>query len=166
MPGVVVNASTLINLASIGRLELLREFHGKITVPPAVWQEVVVEGQGRPGAVEVEKAREASWLEVLTPQNQDLVKILRRDLDAGEAEAIALAVEQEADLIFLDEADARRVAEIYGLPRTGVIGVLIRAKQEGKISSLKQELDRLREEAGFWIHEQLYRQVLEEAGEL
>jgi len=89
MPGAIANASTLINLASIGRLELLREF-------------------------EVERAREAGWIVVQAPQNRDLVKILQRDLDEGEAEAIALAVERKAAVVFLDETDARRVtADIY-----------------------------------------------------
>ena len=166
MPGVIANASTLITLASIGHLGLLREFHEKITIPPAVWREVVVEGGSRPGALEVKKAREAEWIEVQAPKNKHLVKSLQRDLDEGEAEAIALAVERKADVIFLDEADARRVADIYGLHKTGVIGLLVRAKQEGKISSLKDELNRLREEAKFWIDDRLYEQVLKEVGEL
>jgi len=73
-------------------------------------------------------------VEVQAPQNRDLVKSLQRDLDKGEAKAIALAVEQKAAVVFLDETDARRVADIYGLRRTGVIGVLIRAKREEKSS--------------------------------
>ena len=117
-------------------------------------------------ALEVKKTQEAEWIEVQAPKNKHLVKSLQRDLDEGEAEAIALAVERKADVIFLDEADARRVADIYGLHKTGVIGLLVRAKQEGKIFSLKDELNRLREEAKFWIDDQLYEQVLKEVGEL
>lgn len=56
--------------------------------------------------------------------------------------------------------------DIYGLWKTGVVGVLIRAKREGRISSLKDELDRLREDTGFWIDDLLYAQVLKEAGEV
>lgn len=166
MPGAIANASTLIHLANIGRLELLKEFHGKVTIPPAVWQEVVIEGKGRPGSREVQAARQSKWLEVVPPRNRALVELLRQGLDEGEAETIALAVEQQAEVVFLDEADARRAAEIYGLRMTGVIGLLMRAKLQGRISSLKEELDRLREEAGFWIDEQLYRQALESAGEV
>jgi predicted nucleic acid-binding protein len=165
MPGAIANASTLIHLASIGRLELLREFHGKILIPPAVWQEVVTEGKGRPGSREVRAARQSKWLEVVPPRNRALVELLKQELDEGEAETIALAVEQQAEVVFLDEADARRAAEIYGLRKTGVIGILMRAKLQGKIGSLKKELDRLREEAGFWIDEQLYQRALESVGE-
>lgn len=78
---------------------------------------------------------------------------------------IALAVERKVDVVLLDESEGRRIAELYGLTKTGVIGILLRGKLRGKIRSLKKELDRLRREAGFWIAEDLYRQVLREVGE-
>jgi len=165
MPIAISDSSTLINLAAIGRLSLLREFYEKIIVSRAVWDEVVVEGRGRPGALEVKEAKEAGWIEVATPQDANLVSLLQRDLDQGEAEAIALAVERKVDVILLDESEARRIAEIYDLPKTGIIGILLRAKLRGKIRSLKKELDRLRQEAGFWIAEDLYQRVLRETGE-
>ena len=68
-------------------------------------------------------------------------------------------------MIFLDESDARKVAQLYQLPKTGVIGLLIRARLDGKVSSLRQELDRLRHEGGFWIGEKLYQQALMAVGE-
>lgn len=55
--------------------------------------------------------------------------------------------------------------EIYGLNKSGVVGVLIRAKREGRISSLQEELDRLRNDAGFWIREEVYRKALKAVGE-
>jgi predicted nucleic acid-binding protein len=164
MPTVISNSSTLIHLAAIGRLALLREFYGRITIPPAVWKEVVEEGEGRAGAEEVEKALQAGWIELVSATDTALVALLRRDLDEGEAEAIALAVEVQAEVVCLDEFDARRMVNRLGL-RTGVTGILIRARLGGKIASLQQELDRLREDAGFWIGEDLYRRALEAAGE-
>lgn len=84
MPGAVADASTLISLAAIGRLELLHVFHGKIMVPLAVWREVMEDGQGRPGTAELEEARRAGWIEVVVPRNTDLVTripSLRAELD-------------------------------------------------------------------------------------
>ena len=87
---VVSNSSPLINLARIGRLTLLRELFGVLIVPDAVWQEVVVEGAGQPGADEV---RSAEWIQRQAVMNTQLVQALQQDLDAGEAEAIALSLE-------------------------------------------------------------------------
>ena len=165
MPLVISDSSTLIHLADIGRLSLLKEFYGKIIIPPAVWREVVEEGKGRAGAAEVEEARRAKWIEVVLPVDEPFLRLLRRDLNEGEAEVIALALAQQADLVLLDESEARRIAELYGLLKTGVIGVLMRAKREGKIQSLRTELDNLRRQAGFWIEEGLYHRALRAVGE-
>jgi uncharacterized protein len=99
------------------------------------------------------------------PANQPLLQSLRHELDEGEAEVIALAVEHPGSLALLDESDARRIASSFGVEKTGAIGVLIRAKLERRIESLRPELDKLRAEAGFWIEDDLYRAVLEAAGE-
>ena len=162
---VVCDSSTLIHLSAIGRLELLKDFFGRLTVPTAVWREVVEQGSGRPGVAEVEAACREGWIEVKSPTNMPLFRSLQQDLDGGEAEAITLAVEHRASLILLDESEARRVAEIFDLKKTGAIGVLIRARLEGKIDRLRTELDRLRTEGGFWIEDGLYRQALRAVGE-
>ena len=94
---VVSDSSTLIHLSAIGRLSLLKEFYGYITVPPAVWREVVERGGNRAGAMEVEQARQTGWIEVSAPEEAVFLQLLRRDLDDGEAEVIALAVEHRAD---------------------------------------------------------------------
>jgi len=165
MPEAISDSSTLINLAIIGHLSLLRYFHEKIIVPPEVWREVVIEGRKKPGAKEVEAAREVGWLEVISPGNRSLVELLKQNLDDGEAETIVLALERNPGIVLLDESDARQMAEVYNLPKTGVIGILIRAKLDGKISSLKKEIDQLRDEAGFWISKELYKRVLHQVGE-
>ena len=128
-------------------------------------EEVVEEGKGRIGAVEVEKARQAGWVEIALCEDEPILCLLKRDLDEGEAEAIALAINRKANLILLDETEARSVAELYSLPKTGVIGILMRAREAGKVQSLRTELEKLREQGGFWIDEELYRQVLSAVGE-
>jgi len=49
--------------------------------------------------VEVEQARQAGWIEVSAPVDVALLALLRRDLDDGESEVIALAVEKQAELV-------------------------------------------------------------------
>jgi len=122
----VSNASPLVNLARIGRLELLRDLFGEMCVPDAVWEEVVVAGEGQPGAQLLAQAR---WVVRRQVQNRSLVQALRQELDAGEAEAIVLALELKADLLLMDERLGRETAQHLGLKPTGVIGVLIEAKR-------------------------------------
>jgi predicted nucleic acid-binding protein len=80
------------------------------------------------------------------------LRLLKRDLDDGEAAVIALALERGADLVLIDESDGRRIADLYGLPKTGVLGLLLRA-------------EKLRQRGRFRIEERLVRQALHAAGE-
>lgn len=159
---VVSNTSPLMNLAIIGQLELLRDLFGTIHVPVAVWSELVIDGKGKPGSEEIANA---SWIQTHVVQNQHLVTVLQKHLDQGESEAIALALELPAKLILLDEFEGRRIADQYGLTKTGILGVLLNAKKQGVIPSLKVEMDKLRRNAHFWIADPLYEKLLRAAGE-
>ena len=101
---VVSNTSPVLNLAIIGQLALLRDQCGEVWIPPAVLEELRVE-EGLPGSQSVRKAMEAGWLQVKAVKDRALVQVLQRDLDKGEAEAIALAVQVGAECILLDEKE-------------------------------------------------------------
>ncbi len=159
---VVSDTSPLINLAIIGRLDLLPRLYGQVIVPEAVFHEIVVQGAGELGAEEISQA---DWVKVKSCSDQIFLKTLLHQLDPGEAEAIALAVELSADRILMDESEGRRIAAEHSLRTVGVLGVLLRAKREGLIPELAAEMQRLTHEAGFFIHPNLYKEVLEMAGE-
>ena len=159
---VVSNSSPLINLARVGRMDILRQLYGKVVIPEAVWNEVVVQEAGQPGADEV---REAPWIVKRSVRNRELVLALRQELGAGEAEAIALALEIKAQLLLMDEHLGRETAHHLGLRYTGIVGVLIEAKRMGIIETIRSLLDDLRGEANFRISDALYRRVLEDQGE-
>jgi hypothetical protein len=78
MADAISDSSTLIHLAKIGRLHLLREFHKKILIAPAVWREVVGEGRNWPGSSEVEQGKQAGWIEVVEPTNRTLIHLVRK----------------------------------------------------------------------------------------
>jgi uncharacterized protein len=159
---VVCNASPLINLAWLGRLNLLRHLFTTIIVPEAVRQEVLIAGKGKPGAGEVEAA---SWIAFAAVQNMPLVHALSQDLDAGEAEVIALAVERAVDWVIMDERLGRQTAAHFGLRCIGTIGVLVAAKRNGAIPEIRPDLERLKFQQGFYISESLFRRILADAGE-
>ena len=155
----VSNTSPLLNLAIIGRLELVRAQFEGVLVPPAVVEEFRLQ-EGRPGSSALRRAIEEEWIVVEDPSDDPLVRTLGQDLDLGESEAIALAVEKEAGLILLDEREGRRRARNVGLEVTGLLGVLIRADREGNLSSLSEAIAQLEEEAGFWISDALREKIL------
>lgn len=160
---VVADASVLISLSAIGELPLLPAmFPAGVLVPDAVWREGVEDGGNRPGARLV---AEAKWVQVRRVGRTDLVKLLKANLDDGEAEAIALAQEIKADLVLLDERDARRAAEELGLSVLGSVGILLKAKKVGRIPSLRVVLDRLQTEGHFRMSLDLYVRAVREAGE-
>jgi len=161
---IVSNASVLIGLSSIGKLFLVRErFPQGILIPEAVRREVIDEGEGRPGAREIS---ESKWIKVRKVADKRIVGLLLTELDKGEAEAIALAREVGAGVILLDERDARRAAKRMNLKVLGTVGVLIWAKKVGKVGSLKEELNALRDHGKFRFGQLIYENALREVGEL
>jgi predicted nucleic acid-binding protein len=161
---VVSNTSPLLNLAIIEHLDLLQQQFGEVWVPPGVVEELCV-GENLPGSATVAEAIEAGWIQVAKVGDQALVRTLRRELDQGEAEAIALALQVQAGRVLLDEREGRRVAKTLGLQVTGVLGVLLRARHTGHLPSLRDSMVRLRNEAGFHIGNELFVHVLREGGE-
>lgn len=159
---VVSNTSPIINLAFAGLLDLLPKLYGDVAIPEAVWQEIVVRGEGQPGAAELQQA---AWVHVRTANNRELVLALRQELDAGEAEAIVVALESQADILLMDERLGRETAQHLGLRCVGLIGVLVEAKNKSLISLIQPHLALLRLEAGFRVSESLYRRVLTDANE-
>jgi uncharacterized protein len=159
---VVSNTSPLTSLAAIGHFELLRNLFGEVHIPQGVWQELNKGGRRHPGSQEVENA---AWIYRHEVSSQAATPILLRDLDLGEAETLVLALELKADLVLLDEQEGRHTAGRLGLRPLGVLGILLKAKQDGAIEVVRPALESLRRQAGFFIGESLYRQILEEAGE-
>jgi predicted nucleic acid-binding protein len=161
---VVSNTSPLSNLAIVGRLALLRDQFGSVLVPPAVRRELI---QLRHTAAEqsLDAAFIGGWLQV-APLRRPMPGNLAIGLHAGEAEALALAVERQADLTLLDDGDARRRATEAGLRISGILGILLRAKRNGQIPSLREEIGRLRKEARFFVARSLESELIAAAGEM
>ena len=125
-PVVVANSTPLIGLSRIRRLHILEELFGKVIVPAAVFREVSVVRGELPGAQEV---RGAEWIETREVHSRTVVEFLALTVDAGEAEAIALAKEIGADLLLIDDRRGRRTANGVGLSISGTPGVLLRYYQ-------------------------------------
>jgi uncharacterized protein len=156
---IVSDTSPITNLLQIGHLDLLKQVFGQVVIPKTVYkelgelpqQQLVIDGQ--------------SWLTVLAARSQEVISFLTEELDPGEAEAIALALEIKANYLVIDELKGRHKAESLGLKIVGLLGVLIQAKQAGYLQAVEPLLIALREKAGFRINPALYLRVLQLAGE-
>ena len=159
---VICNTSPLTNLAAVGQFSLLQSMFGAVYISAGVEKELSAGGTQWPGAAEVAAA---DWVHTRQVGNRQLVEALRLDLDVGEAETIALALELQGDLVLLDEQDGRHAAQYLKLKVMGVVGLLVRARQQGLVSEIRPHLDALRQQAGFYLSQPLYLRALHLVGE-
>ena len=159
---VVSNTSPLSNLAVIGRLDLLKRRYGTVSIPPAVKTELSALSHTL-GKARIDAALADGWLIVDTRDTSPPPEVAA--LDAGETDAIALAQAIQADVLLIDERAGRQAARQIGIVVAGVLGELLYAKRHGVLPSLRDEIQRLRSDAGFFIDAEIERFLLSEAAE-
>jgi uncharacterized protein len=161
---IVCNTSPISNLAVIGQLELLRQVYGAIVIPQAVVNEVAKISSSYSQAAMVPTS---VWIQIERVKSRDAVNDLlqQQKLDLGEAEAIILAIDLNANLLIIDEQLGRSVAKQKGLEITGLLGTLLEAKSKGIISHVKPIVDDLIVQAKFRVSADLYRKILSLAKE-
>jgi len=162
---VIANSTPLIHLAASGDFELLRILFGSIIIPTAVYQEVVVEGAGKPGEAETRRAA-GTWLTAAGELDQTLVRGIMQSqgLHAGESEVIVLAESLPADSIVMDDRRAVTFAKARGLAVVRTPAVYVTAKRRGLIGNVRPKIDQLRS-AGLRLKHGDYEAVLRLADE-
>ncbi len=156
---VVSNTSPILNLAIIDKLFLLQKQFHEILIPPGVFDELRI-GEALPGSEKIREAIRAGWIKVRRVNNRSIIQVLERDLDRGEAEAIALASEIQAERILLDEREARKIAKSLGLSVTWVLGIIIHAWNNSDLLSVSETMRELCDKAGFRISPKLSEDIL------
>ena len=159
MPKIVSNTPPLISLLKLDRLGLLQKLYREINIPTAVYEEIEAGKTKR----YYEDLPKLDWIKIVNIKNKPAIKFFM-DLDKGEAEAIVLATEINADLIILDEKLGRFHAKHADLKVTGTIGVLVKAKRQGFIKKCGPLPDELADN-GVWISEKLKLEILKTIGE-
>ncbi len=163
---IVSDTSPITNLAAIGQLDLLRQLYGSVIIPEAVYNEMVGVNKIVPGAVEVQTL---SWIQTQAIVNSLQVTEIQENNESihlGEAEAIILSLEMKADLLLMDERRGRIVATNYGISVTGLLGLLLQAKNQGLIPVIKPLIDQLITQADFRVSPQLYTVILQASNEV
>jgi predicted nucleic acid-binding protein len=161
---VVTDNSPLTALALADLLHLLRARWPLVIVPQAVWDESRYVGDAA-ALHRLDAARAEGWLEVRHALHNDEVARLRAKLDAGESEAIALALELKAEWLLIDELKGRNVAKQLGLAVTGTLGLLIWAKMSGRSPSLRELIDLVESRGELYLSQELKESALAAVGE-
>jgi len=162
---IISDTSPLSSLAIVGGLSILKDIYTTVIIPQAVANELA---NSTEEDIRIKSMLSLEWIQVKQTTNLELVACLTDEynLDLGEAEAIALALELKADELLIDERLGRREAVRLGLSITGVLGILLVAKSRGLISRVQPIMEALMTQANFRISRQLYEEVLRTANEL
>ncbi len=156
---IVSDTSVITYLIQIEQLLILKYLFGELIISKKVKEELSkVRGQ-------LEVIESMKWIKIEQITNQKLYSEIEQKLDAGEAESIVLAIELEADFLLIDEKKGRKIAEKLGIRITGLLGILIEAKNENLLPTIKPVLDKLIYEIGFRISPKLYQDILKRVGE-
>ena len=159
----IADTSALSALCRIGRLEILRWRFLPVIVAHAVRMELeAADDKDLIGMID--QACEAGWMRVADPSTSDWQAPVSR-LGPGETAALGLAFAMPEAVLLMDESRGRRAARMLGLTTTGVLGLLMWAKQAGRLDSLAQAIHELRTKDSFFIGPEILRQALTEVGE-
>lgn len=156
---VIVNTSPLFYLHQVDHLNLLPALYSRVTVPTAVERELQA---GQAQGLRIPIVERLNWATVASANAAFLPNIT--DLGEGEAEVIALGIENPGSLLILDDALGRGIARLYQLSYTGTLGVLVRAKQLGHIARVLPVIQSLQQQ-GLWITQPVIDTILQLAGE-
>jgi uncharacterized protein len=154
---VVSDTSALCNLALVNHLWLLEAIYQVVIIPDIVATELIAASNPIISAIP-----QLRWVQIQSLTNSKLANQLQqqRGLDVGEANAIALAFELQADDLLIDERLGRQEALRLGLSIVGILGILLVAKQRSLIPQVQPIMDSLIDQAGFRVSPQLYQRVL------
>ncbi len=157
---VISNTTAIFYLHRLGRLDLLNKLYRNIIVPQAVEDELA---QGRESGEDVPEVGSLDWIEIKSVRIPRIIKLIT-DLGPGEAEVLALALDEPDPMVILDDLVARRTAKLQGFRITGTAGILLKAKQHGHIKAVKPLIKQLRD-LGFRLSNRLENDILRLAKE-
>ena len=160
MREAICDTSPIQYLHQIGCLYLLAEFYTLVIVPSAVADELE---QGRARGIDLPDVHCLPWATIQVPKRMETPPSAV-DLGHGEKQVLSLGIEIPGAVLILDEKLGRLCASTLGLPFTGTLGLILRAKLEGRVARVEpllQELNSL----GFRLSRGTQAAVLRQAGE-
>jgi predicted nucleic acid-binding protein len=161
---IVSNTGPIIGLAKIGLLFLLNQLASEVIIPPTVRRELL--GKTGSETEQIDKALN-EFLKVADLKPLDpAVEIAISSLDEGEKEVIGLASTMSGDvLLLIDDRAGRDVAKGLNISLSGVVGILLLAREKGMLEKISPLLEELRDK-GYWLSDEVLQAARRVAGEI
>ena len=157
------NTGPIIGLAKIEKLSLLKELAEEVLIPPLVYRELLGKCGWESSRIDLAINSFIKVTELSEISNE--IKQVISTLDGAEKQVISLGSVSSGQLILLlDDKAGRNAAKKLGLATTGLVGVLIFAKEKGLINEVSSLLEELRIQ-GYWLGDSLIRIAKNLAGE-
>lgn len=167
MPEIAADATVLIFLGKLRRLDLLREHYDEVIIPQEVYEEVIEQGKaiGEEDAILVENALDEGWISVEDVRIRD--EIDRFDLESGETAVLSIALARNHDEVLADEESVREIARLFDLRPRGTLAFLLAGVRDGQFTfdQFVESLERLLE-IGFCVDEAVYLEAVRRARNL
>jgi predicted nucleic acid-binding protein len=150
---VTSNTGPIIALAKISCLSILKTMFSEILIPPVVYRELL--GKSGTEWEEIESALN-DFIKVMEPDHSDnATELAIANLDEGERQTIKLAANLRGNvLLLIDDKAGREAASRLNIPITGTIGILLLAKEKGRLTDVTLLIDKLRN-SGYWFSDEL-----------
>lgn len=150
---IISDTGPIIGLAKIDRLPILKDIADEILIPPMVYREILGKVGAESERIDRALANFIHKVE-LNPPPPEIQEVLQ-DLDEGERQTIALAsILSEDVLLLMDDRAGRIAAAKLGIPTTGLIGILLLAKEKGILDNISSLICELRNQ-GYWISDEI-----------
>jgi predicted nucleic acid-binding protein len=148
---IIINTGPILALvAALDGLDILRELYSQVMVSYEVFQEIMAGGSTGFGVKEFEQA---NWI-IKRKNPSNISTYLSNSLDIGEASVIQIALDENIQNVCIDETVGRRIARLHNLKVTGSVGVLVRAKNEGFSISMRDAIQKMKQN-GVWLSDEV-----------
>ena len=155
---IISNATPIIALSAVNRVDILKSLFKEIIIPGEVKDELIA--KERYGT----EFPFLNWVKTKKVKNKDFNKALSLELGPGEASVIALAKELNADFVIIDEKDGHKKAKYFGLFPIRTLAILEAAKRKGLINALKPIVLEMVDK-GIWYKKELLVKFLKDNNE-
>jgi len=160
----VSNTGPIVGLAKIDQLSIFKELFGEINIPPMVYKELMGKFGNEWHAIET-ALNDFIHVVNISPSSKNISTHLA-NIDEGERQVILLSLTFGSEVVLIiDDKKGRQAAKMLGLKTTGLVGVLLKAKEEGIIDKVAELLEITRER-GYWLSDTVIQTAKQLAHEI